>query len=93
MPDTLSLKIKKPLSTALAERARIHGTSIEEEVLAVLQEQLLPSIEGKPRTGKELVRALRESRVAGMWKDRKDIGDSQTFARSLRIRAQKRASV
>jgi len=44
----------------------------------------------KPKTGKELLAALRASGLVGMWKDRKDIGDSSEFARKLRERAQKR---
>ena len=45
---------------------------------------------GKPRTGKELVKALRKSGLIGIWRDRADIGDSSEFARTLRERAQKR---
>ena len=44
----------------------------------------------KPGTGKALLAALVHSGLAGMWKDRNDIGDSSIFARALRERAQKR---
>ena len=36
------------------------------------------------------VRALMESGLIGMWKDRDDIGDSAEFARKLREQAQRR---
>ncbi|MBI5305542.1 MAG: hypothetical protein HY868_25660 [Chloroflexi bacterium] len=36
------------------------------------------------------VRALLESGLIGMWKDRDDIGDSAEFARKLREQAQRR---
>lgn len=36
------------------------------------------------------VRALLESGLIGMWKDRDDIGDSAEFARRLREQAQRR---
>ncbi len=36
------------------------------------------------------VRALMESGLIGMWKDRDDIGDSAQFARKLREQAQRR---
>jgi hypothetical protein len=44
----------------------------------------------KPKTGRELLQALRASGLVGMWQDRQDIGDSSEFARRLRERAQKR---
>jgi hypothetical protein len=44
----------------------------------------------KPKTGKELLVALRASGLVGMWRDRGDIGDSGGFARDLRERAQRR---
>ena len=44
----------------------------------------------KPRTGRELLQALRASGLVGIWRDRQDIGDSTEFARQLRDRAQKR---
>ena len=47
-----------------------------------------------PETGTErpplTMRALLASGLIGIWKDRDDIGDSVTFARQLRERAQKR---
>lgn len=53
----------------------------------------VPIVEGsvaKPRTGRELLQALRASGLVGMWGDRQDIGDSSDFARKLRERAQQR---
>lgn len=44
----------------------------------------------EPRTGRELLQALRASGLVGMCRDRQDIGDSSEFARKLRERAQKR---
>ena len=44
----------------------------------------------KPRTGRELVQALRANGFIGAWKDRTDIANSSEFARALRDRAQKR---
>lgn len=44
----------------------------------------------KPKTGRELLVALRSSGLVGMWKDRADISDSSEFARRLRETAQKR---
>jgi len=44
----------------------------------------------KPRTGRDLLAALRSSGLVGMWKDRTDIGDSSEFARTLRESAKKR---
>jgi hypothetical protein len=40
----------------------------------------------KPMTGKDLLK----SGLVGMWADRKDIGDSVTYARKLRAQAQSR---
>jgi hypothetical protein len=42
----------------------------------------------KKRTGKRI--SLVDSPFCGMWKDREDIVDGQTFARQLRERAEKR---
>ena len=44
----------------------------------------------KPTTAKALIKALRESGLIGMWKDRTDIQDSVEFARQLRQDAEKR---
>jgi len=41
----------------------------------------------KCATGPELLRALSESGLAGLWKSRKDIEDSSRFARRLREHA------
>jgi hypothetical protein len=40
----------------------------------------------KPLTGRDLLK----SGLVGMWSNRKDIGDSVTFARKLRTQAQSR---
>lgn len=50
---------------------------------------LLPSAQvdendSKPSTGSELVAAIRQSGLVGMWADRDDIRDSRGFARRLR---------
>lgn len=44
----------------------------------------------KPTTGKDLLEALTECGLIGLWKGREDIGDSSAFARSLREQAQTR---
>ena len=44
----------------------------------------------KPKSGRELLEALRASGLVGMWRDREDIGAGSGFARKLRDRAQKR---
>ena len=44
----------------------------------------------KPVTGRDLLVALRESGLVGLWKDRTDIGDSSEYARQLRELAQQR---
>ncbi len=44
----------------------------------------------RPSTARELMLALKENGLIGMWKDRTDIGDTEEFARRLRERAFKR---
>jgi hypothetical protein len=44
----------------------------------------------KPTTARALLKALRESGLIGMWKNRTDIKDSVKFARRLRRDAEKR---
>ena len=44
----------------------------------------------KPKTGRELLQALRANGLIGIWKDRTDVGDSSAFARKLREEAQTR---
>lgn len=39
------------------------------------------------------VRQFRQSGLIGMWKDRDDIGDSASYARSLREQGQKRGEI
>lgn len=66
-------------------------------VSAILREVLDRWIEEEnvsdrtPTTGRELVEMLQANGLIGMWADRADIGDSVTFARRLRERAQTRA--
>jgi hypothetical protein len=50
----------------------------------------LPPAREKPRTGRELIAALRATGLVGMWREKEDIGDSAEFARGLRERAQRR---
>jgi hypothetical protein len=40
----------------------------------------------RPRTGREMLQALRANGFVGAWADREDIGDSVEFARQLRER-------
>ena len=61
---------------------------IERLELAALP--LFPTEEKKPKTGRELLQALKATGLVGVWKDRTDIGDSSTFARKLRKKAQTR---
>jgi hypothetical protein len=44
----------------------------------------------RPSTARELMLALKENGLVGMWKDRTDIGNTEEFARRLRERAFKR---
>jgi hypothetical protein len=44
-----------------------------------------------PVTGREHLQQLKDSGFVGMWKDRKDIGDSSEFARRLRESVEARA--
>jgi hypothetical protein len=46
--------------------------------------------DSKPSTGSELVAAIQESGLVGMWADREDLGDSRGFARRLRKESSKR---
>lgn len=53
---------------------------------ATLPDYSQPATALKPITAKTLLK----SGLVGMWKDRKDIGDSEEFATTLRQRAQTR---
>lgn len=44
----------------------------------------------KPETGRELLEVLRQSGIVGIWHNRRDISDSQEYARRLRETAQER---
>ena len=55
-------------------------------------EEVEVTIETKPSGRRRQMTAadLLHSDIVGMWKDRKDIGDSSEFARQLREKAQRR---
>ena len=61
-----------------------------DDIIHALHVKAAESCVPAPKTGKELVQALRSSGLVGKWRDREDIGDSRQFARKLRERAQKR---
>jgi len=54
--------------------------------------EVIVLVEGEAQDGAQRMTAadLLKSGMVGMWADRKDIGDSLEFARSLRKRAEKR---
>jgi hypothetical protein len=56
----------------------------------IVQRLKLSQTNEKPRTARELLQAIRESGLIGMWKDRADIHDTVEFARGLRRDAEKR---
>jgi hypothetical protein len=77
-----------------AEKQRAHRLRIKQELAQLRSMQSggaenarrpLPPQE-KPKTGKEMLQALRANGFVGAWKDRDDIGDSVEFARELRQR-------
>ena len=86
--EVLTLHIKGQVASRLVKRAKSNGSTVEEEAEALLEEALKTERITKPQTGKELLKALRETGVVGMWKDRTDIGDSVEFPRELRRKAQ-----
>jgi hypothetical protein len=51
---------------------------------------ITPVTRGKVRRAHSTARQLLDSGLIGLWKERTDIGDSVTFARQLRERAQRR---
>lgn len=57
-------------------------------VVHALATPMTADVHTKGRTGKKT--SLVDSPFCGMWKDREDIIDGQTFARQLRERAEKR---
>jgi hypothetical protein len=56
----------------------------------IAQRLKLSQMNEKPRTARELLQAIRESGLIGMWKNRTDIHDTLGFARGLRRDAEKR---
>lgn len=66
-------------------KARLGAVRAVVQALAAPADVLAPS---KGRAGKKV--SLVDSPFCGMWKDREDIVDGQTFARQLRERAEKR---
>jgi len=51
---------------------------------------ILPQLRRMPVYARLTARALRQSGVIGMWKDRTDIEDSSAYARRLREQSQQR---
>jgi hypothetical protein len=77
-----------------AEKQRAHRLRVKQQLteLKALQTMIAenssrPSAAPeKPKTGREMLQALRANGFVGAWKDREDIGDSVEFARELRRR-------
>jgi hypothetical protein len=44
----------------------------------------------KPATGKALLDALQAEGILGLWRDRRDIADSSSYGRELRVAAETR---
>lgn len=45
----------------------------------------------RPSSGRALLEALQSEGIIGLWRDRRDITDSATYARALRAAAETRA--
>src|SRR5437867_811061 len=80
-----------------AEKQRVYRQRVRQKMAALaarvpLTAALPASLpdDDKPRTGKELLDALRASGFVGAWADRTDIGDSVEYARKLRREAEQR---
>ena len=77
-----------------AEKQRAHRLRVKQQLaqLKAMQSAVAGSSSrpspphDKPKTGREMLRALRANGFVGAWKDREDIGDSVEFARELRRR-------
>ena len=69
------LYLDDDLWEALHARAERSGTTISELVREAVRERYLGSLE---------VRKKAMQAVVGLWKDRREIGDSTTFVRNLR---------
>jgi hypothetical protein len=69
------LRVKQQLAQLKAMQSTVAGNSSRPS-----------SAQEKPRTGREMLQALRANGFVGAWRDREDIGDSVEFARELRRR-------
>jgi hypothetical protein len=77
-----------------AEKQRTYRLRVKQQLAQlksmqsmVAENSLRPSPpQDKPRTGREMLQALKANGFVGAWKDRDDIGDSVEFARELRRR-------
>ena len=69
------LRVKQQLAELKAMQSAVAGSSSRPS----------PS-QDKPKTGREMLQALRANGFVGAWKDRQDIGDLVEFARELRRR-------
>jgi hypothetical protein len=74
------------LESVLVSEANQHGLSVQDYALRLLASSLL--LENKPKTGAELVEYWQREGVIG---SRPEITDSQTHARELRKRAERRS--
>jgi Protein of unknown function (DUF3987) len=82
---TITLDLPHDLEERLASEAAQEGLPLEQYALRLLGQG--SSAEGRPRNGAELVAYWRREGVIG---SRPDIEDSQTYARALRERAERR---
>ena len=77
-----------------AEKQRAHRLRVKQQLaeLKAIQATIAENSsrssppQDKPKTGREMLKALRANGFVGAWKDREDIGDSVEFARELRRR-------
>jgi hypothetical protein len=84
-----------------AEKQRAHRLRVKQKLaeLKALQSMIAEDSSrsspppDKPKTGKEMLQALRANGFVGAWKDREDIGDSVEFARELRRRVWSREGI
>ena len=82
---TLTLEIPQDLEQELTTEATELGLPLAEYALRLLY--LRPAIEHAPKTGAELVTYWQNAAVIGT---RRDISDSQEYARKLRQQAETR---
>jgi hypothetical protein len=77
-----------------AEKQRAHRLRVKQQLVQLKSIQSMvaentpggPPPQDKPKTGREMLQALKANGFVGAWKDRDDIGDSVEFARELRRR-------